>query len=59
MPLGPSPPRYANLAADPRQDVVEAIGSRMAALVDGQVDLEVESKEMKEEAQARREVNGA
>lgn len=38
---------------------MEAIGSRMAALVDGQVDLEVESKEMKEEAQARREVNGA
>jgi len=50
---------YARLGADPLRDVVEAIGGRMAALLDGQVDLEAEAKATKEEAQARRTVKGA
>jgi integrase len=50
---------YARLGADPLRDVVEAIGSRMAALLDGQVDLEAEAKANKEEAQARHGVKGA
>ena len=41
------------------RDVVEAIGSRRAALLDGQVDLEAEAKAAKEEARARRRVKGA
>ena len=50
---------YARLGADPLRDVVEAIGARMAALLDGQVDLGAEAKATKEEAQARRTVKGA
>jgi integrase len=50
---------YARLGADPLRDVVEAIGARMAALLDGNVDLEAETKVNKEEAQARRTVKGA
>ena len=50
---------YARLGADPLRDVVEAIGSRMAALLDGAVNLEAEAKATKEETQARRVVKGA
>jgi integrase len=50
---------YARLGADPLRDVVEAIGTRMATLLDGTVDLEAEAKAMKEQVQARRTVKGA
>lgn len=50
---------YARLGADPLRDVVEDIGGRMAALLDGEVDLEAEAKAIKEQAKARRIVKGA
>jgi hypothetical protein len=50
---------YARLGADPLRDVVEAIGTRMAALLDGTVDLDAEAKAMKEQVQDRRTVKGA
>ncbi|MGA2083473.1 MAG: hypothetical protein ABSH53_23125 [Holophaga sp.] len=50
---------YARLGADPLRDVVEAIGARMAGLLDGKVDLEAEAKTTREEAQARHRVKGA
>lgn len=45
---------YARLGADPLRDAVEVIGDRMAALLDGKVDLAAEVKATKEEAEARR-----
>ncbi len=45
---------YARMGADPLRDVVEAIGTRMAALLDGTVDLEAERKATKTEAEARK-----
>ena len=50
---------YARLGADPLRDVVEAIGGRVAALLDGEVDLEAEAKATKAEIQTRRMVRGA
>jgi integrase len=50
---------YARLGADPLRDVVEAIGTRMAALLNGTVDLEAEAMAHKEETQARHAVKGA
>jgi integrase len=45
---------YARIGADPLRDVVEAIGTRMAALLAGSVDLDAEIKTAKEESVARR-----
>lgn len=53
---------YARIGADPLRDVVESIGGRMAALLDGKVDLAKEAEEAKstkEAAAAKRSVKGA
>lgn len=50
---------YARLGGDPLMDAVEAIGTRMAALLDGTVDVEAEAKESKERARAGRGIKGA
>ncbi len=50
---------YARIGADPLRDVVDAIGARMAALLEGRVDLEAEAKAVKEEATANRSTKGA
>jgi integrase len=50
---------YARLGADPLRDAVEVIGDRMAALLDGKVDLAAEVKATKEQAEARRAAKGA
>ena len=50
---------YARLGGDPLMDAVEAIGARMAALLDGTVDVEAEAKESKERARAGRGIKGA
>ena len=44
---------YARLGADPLRDAVEVIGDRMAALLDGKVDLAAEVKAAKRQAEAR------
>jgi hypothetical protein len=41
------------------RDAVEVIGDRMAALLDGKVDLAAEVKATKEQAEARRAAKGA
>ena len=50
---------YARLGGDPLADAVEAIGSRMAALLAGQVDLEAEAKDAREAKNAKREARHA
>jgi integrase len=50
---------YARLGFDPLRDAVEVIGDRMAALLDGKVDLAAEVKATKEQAEARRAAKGA
>jgi integrase len=44
---------YARLGADPLRDHVEAIGGRMAALLDGKVNLAAEAKALKAQAKAK------
>ena len=50
---------YARLGADPLREVVEDIGGRMAALLDGKVDLEAEAKAARGSGKFRRLVKGA
>jgi len=45
---------YARLGFDPLREAVEVIGERMAALLDGSVDLDAEAKVVKDQAQAKR-----
>jgi integrase len=49
---------YARIGADPLRDVVEAIGARMADLLDGKVDLDAEAKAAKDGAMAKRAAKG-
>ena len=50
---------YARLGFDPLRDAVEVIGTRMAALLAGSVDLAKEAEEVKKAKEAKAKSKGA